>query len=1263
WMEVCLDEELPPTTELEEGLRNGVYLAKLAKFFAPKLVSDKKIYDVEQTRYKRSGLHFRHTDNTVQWLRAMESIGLPKVSIWTLDAYCALVTVLPTIRSLMHVVEQLSLYLFKLGLAPQIQDLLGKVDFTGVAAIGHINKAIDEGDPTKTVEELMVPTAKLQGVKGAYAWHYQDVLANAKTLKCQESGDESSVLWLDEIQKGIDDANRNMEEASKLALGITMVNQCLEKCDSSEIIDILQSPNFNLRIEPECAEAYYNHLLEAKNLKTKDLAEGPWITVLMQGKYAYYYNVETGEETCVPSEEIALKTSWLTDEEIQNIVGQITSDYNREQLWFANEDLIIQLQAQARGFLVRKKYKERKAYFQSQEPSVIKIQASWKGYKQKKAYSERLEMLQRNVSSIIKIQSWVKMWLARRAYKKRLQYFKDHNEEIVKIQAFLKANKAREDYRTLTGSENPPLNVVRKFAYLMDQSDLDFQEELEVTRLREEVVTNIRSSQQLEKDLNLMDIKIGLLVKNRITLQDVVSHSKKLNKKSKNQVEEMVTGDKQGIKGLSKERRKKLEAYQHLFYLLQTNPTYLAKLIFQMPQNKSTKFMDTVIFTLYNYASNQREEYLLLKLFKTALEEEIKCNICTNYLYCSSKVDQIQDIVTGNPTVIKMVVSFNRGARGQNTLRQLLAPVVKEIMDDKSLIINTSPVEVYKAWVNQLEMQTGEASKLPYDVTTEQALTHPEVVNRLELSIQSLRTVTDKVLASIFSSLNLMPYGMRYIAKVLKNSLHEKFPDATEDELLKIIGNLLYYRYMNPAIVAPDGFDIIDMTAGGQIHPDQRRNLGCVAKVLQHAASNNLFEGENAHLSSMNSYLSQTYEKFRNFFQAACGVPEPEEKFNIDEYSDMVTLSKPVIYISIEEIINTHSLLLEHQDAIAPDQNDTLNELLQGLGEVPDVETFLGEGAIDPNDPNKESTLNQLVKTEISLSLTRKYDLREGEEQDIKGLMIKTKRLIVDVIRAQPGETLSKILETPASEFQEAEHIKVIEKRAILDSKTPEKMKHSQSILEEGQLPLEQKKRKIQRNLRTLEQAGVVSSENKYQEIINEIAKDIRNQRRYRHHRKAELVKLQQTLNALNSKKAFYEDQINYYNTYIKTCLDNLTRKNSRRSIKLSGKEEEKGNKLKNISLKYTAARLHEKGVILGIDELQPNQFKNVMFEITPGQEVGDFDIKAKFLGVEMEKVQLHFQDLLQMQYEGVSVMKMFDRAKVNVNLLIFLLNKKFYGK
>lgn len=83
---------------------------------------------------------------------------------------------------------------------------------------------------------------------------------------------------------------------------------------------------------------------------------------------------------------------------------------------------------------------------------------------------------------------------------------------------------------------------------------------------------------------------------------------------------------------------------------------------------------------------------------------------CSNLsVYFSSKVDQIQDIVTGNPTVFKMVVNFNREARGHNALRHLLSPVVKDIIEDKTLGINTNPVDVYMTWVNQLETSTGEA--------------------------------------------------------------------------------------------------------------------------------------------------------------------------------------------------------------------------------------------------------------------------------------------------------------------------------------------------------------------------------------------------------------------------------------------------------------------------------------------------------------------------------------------------------------------------
>ncbi|XP_026565225.1 ras GTPase-activating-like protein IQGAP1 [Pseudonaja textilis] len=1607
WMEACLNEELPATTELEEGLRNGVHLAKLGNFFSPKVVSLKKIYDREQTRYKATGLHFRHTDNVIQWLNAMAEIGLPKIFYpETTDIYDR-----KNMPRCIYCIHALSLYLFKLGLAPQIQDLYGKVDFTEeeisnmrselekygiqmpafgkiggilanelsldeaalhaaviaineaidhqiptetflamknpnamlvnldetlapvyqstlhqakqdkaesarkrvasedagrerdvyeelltqaeiqgnvnqvntrsalanidlaldqgdaaalyrvlssaalglralhpengdwyfkqllrekqekqkdgrggplqkeelqagihqanaaakqyhqklaaveqinmairnglsektvvelmnpeaqlppvypfaaelyqkelatlqqqspdgklthpelsvavemlssvalinraldsgdkstvwkqlsssvigltnvedensqrymdelfklkaemqsegtefltwndiqscvdhvnivvheeherILAIGLINEALDEGDARKTLQALQTPAAKLEGVTPKVAQHYQDVLLRAKREKAQETRDETAVLWLDEIQGGVHQCNKDTEEAQRFSLGILAINEAVDQGDVARTLSFLRSADVGLYgVTPECAEAYLQELTATKNAK---LASGNnnsnWVKHWVKGGYHFYHNLQSQDGDWEEPQGFVQNSLHLSREEIQGAISAVTAAYNREQLWLANENLITKLQACCRGYLVRQEFRARMHFLKKQVPAITCIQSQWRGYKQRKAYQDRLKYLQTHTGEAVKIQAVTRMYQARKRYRDRLQFFRDHINDIVKIQAFIRANKARDDYKTLISAEEPPMAVVRKFVHLLDQSDQDFQEELDLMKLREEVVTLIRSNQQLENDLNLMDIKIGLLVKNKITLQEVVSHSKKLTKKNKEQLSDMMMLNKQrgGLKALSKEKREKLEAYQHLFYLLQTNPTYLAKLIFQMPQNKSTKFMDSVIFTLYNYASNQREEYLLLRLFKTALQEEIK-----------SKVDQLHEIVTGNPTVIKMVVSFNRGARGQNALRQILAPVVKEIMEDKSLNIKTDPVDIYKSWVNQMESQTGEASKLPYDVTPEQALAHEEVKTRLDASIKNMRTVTDKFLLAIIGSLEKIPYGMRFIAKVLKDSLHEKFPDASEDELLKIVGNLLYYRYMNPAIVAPDAFDIIDLSAGGQLTTDQRRNLGSIAKMLQHAASNKMFLGDNAHLALINEFLSQSYQKFRRFFQAACEVPELQEKFNVDEYSDLVTLTKPVIYISIGEIINTHTLLLDHQDAIAPEHNDPIHELLDDLGEVSTIESLIGEGCGNVNDPSKE----MLAKTEVSLTLTNKFDVPgdENAEMDARTILLNTKRLIVDVIRFQPGETLTEILELPAAAEQEVEHQRAMQRRAIRDAKTPDKMKKSKSVQEDNNLSLQEKKDKIKSGLKKLTELGMANPKNRYQDLINDIAKDIRNQRRYRQRRKAELVKLQQTYSALNSKATFYEEQVDYYKSYIKTCLDNLASKG-----KVSKKPREmKGKKSKKIFLKYTAARLHEKGVLLEIEDLQASQFKNVIFEIGPTDEVGDFEVKAKFMGVQMETFMLHYQDLLQLQYEGVAVMKLFDRAKVNVNLLIFLLNKKFYGK
>lgn len=72
---------------------------------------------------------------------------------------------------------------------------------------------------------------------------------------------------------------------------------------------------------------------------------------------------------------------------------------------------------------------------------------------------------------------------------------------------------------------------------------------------------------------------------------------------------------------------------------------------------------------------------------------------------------------------------------------------------------------------------------------------------------------------------------------------------------------------------------------------------------------------------------------------------------------------------------------------------------------------------------------------------------------------------------------------------QEASHHHLMHQRAVKDARTPEKMKRHRSLLSNNQLSMEEKKRKIIRNLRKLESLGLVSSNNQYQDIINMITK------------------------------------------------------------------------------------------------------------------------------------------------------------------------------
>ena len=132
WIGRVIGETLPPATELEENLRNGVFLAKLAAVFDPRRVPDKAIFDANQTRFKCRGLNFKHTDNVNHWTKALQRCpGFPAELIpETLDVYEK--KNMPKVIFCLHAY---AMHLFKRGLAGPIQDLVGKVSWPEVSIV------------------------------------------------------------------------------------------------------------------------------------------------------------------------------------------------------------------------------------------------------------------------------------------------------------------------------------------------------------------------------------------------------------------------------------------------------------------------------------------------------------------------------------------------------------------------------------------------------------------------------------------------------------------------------------------------------------------------------------------------------------------------------------------------------------------------------------------------------------------------------------------------------------------------------------------------------------------------------------------------------------------------------------------------------------------------------------------------------------------------------------------------------------------------
>lgn len=362
---------------------------------------------------------------------------------------------------------------------------------------------------------------------------------------------------------------------------------------------------------------------------------------------------------------------------------------------------------------------------------------------------------------------------------------------------------------------------------------------------------HVRQNELAEQYIDQLDIKIALLVKNKITLDEVVKHQRHFGGHVGSLLTntEMSSKDPFDLKALNKNSRRKLEHYQQLFFILQTQPQYLARLFKRLREQgtaeKDCRRIELLMLGLFGYAQKRREEYYLLKLIVRSIKEEIDC--------CHS----VQDYVRGNFFWNRVLSGYLRSPRDRKYLRDLLGPIVREYtVEHPELDLESDPMQIYLSAINNEELRTGQRSRRRPDVSREEAIKDQETRDTFTRHLQDLRDIADQIIGALDELLPKMPYGVRYVAKQMFESLVTRFRHEPKQQLLQLVGNWVWKSYLQPALTQPETWGVIDRG----LTPLQKRNLGEVAKVVTQIAMGKLFGGENIFLQPLNGYVCKSIE-------------------------------------------------------------------------------------------------------------------------------------------------------------------------------------------------------------------------------------------------------------------------------------------------------------------------------------------------------------------------------------------------------------------
>lgn len=721
-----------------------------------------------------------------------------------------------------------------------------------------------------------------------------------------------------------------------------------------------------------------------------------------------------------------------------------------------------------------------------------------------------------------------------------------------------------------------------------NETDLEIDDELakaqKVLRdLKSKISSQSKKNFVLEKDVRYLDSRIALLIQNRMALEEqneVASHLEDAL-----ELEEGVFPNDE-----------KTQKYGNLLFLLQSEPKHIAHLCRLVSMAEIDSLLQTVMFTVYGNQYESREEHLLLTMFQSVLT------------YQFDTTPEYSSLLRANTPVSRMMTTYTRRGPGQSFLRTVLAERINSLIELQDLDLEINPLKVYEQMCKQIEEETGSLPPdLPKGITGEQAAENPKVQAIIEPRLTMLTDFANGFLGTIIDGLSEAPYGIRWICKQIRSLTKRKYPEANDQVICTLIGGFFFLRFINPAIVTPKSYMLID----GMPAERPRRTLTLIAKMLQNLANKPSYAKE-PYMAKLSPFIQGNKDRVNKFMLDLCEVQDFYESLEMDQY---VALTKNNLELSItlNEIYAMHGLIEKHGGELCKDENSHLALIMSELAHAP------------PQVPRKENraiNLPLFSRFEQTFeNMTQNMDITQEEI-----FFLEAKNVFVQIIRSIQNSSVAR---------------KPLRLEKIADAAATSR--NDAVMVRKGIRAMEL--------LSQLQEMGTINKSDQFGSLRDEVEQELSHLGSLKEGVHVETQKLEDVYKTIRDHNAYLVGQLETYKSYLH---------NVRSQSEGTRRKQQKHQMLG--PYKFTHQQLEKEGVIQK-SNVPDNRRANIFFIFTsplPGTFVIALHYKGRTRG--LLELDLKLDDLLEMQKENQDDLDL-EYVQFNVTKVLTLLNKRFARK